>query len=431
MRRTSPSTSQRHPWVASAAWGWRLELGLISGSFLAVVIGGAINRFVPIVLGIGAAALVCGFPQIRLETQRRCTYNHQVARLERALWHLGIVGRHGDIPRVQKIAALPVGTRYLVRIPVGLHFKAIESRCPEIAVALGARDVLIKPISQAAHYVEISTIYRNAFPEVLRSPLIVSESTSLWEPVSLGVARDGSAVWLGLPEHNVLIGGEPGAGKSVVLSTLVATAALDRRTSITLLDGKQVELGAWAPVADHFVGPDQEAAIAALDEVRQIMEWRYQELLATGRRKITPEDERSLHLVVIDELAFYLRGGKKEHRDAFAELLRDLVSRGRAAGIIVVAATQKPSHEVVPTWIRDLFAFRLAMRCTSGDASDTILGQGWAQQGYSAAAINPSERGVGYLLAEGGVPVLLKTPFLSDHEIDELAERAAILRGVR
>jgi len=115
-------------------------------------------------------------------------------------------------------------------------------------------------------------------------------------------------------------------------------------------------------------------------------------------------------------------------RDRFGELLRDLVSRGRAAGIIVVATTQKPSHEIVPTWIRDLFSFRLAMRCTSSDSSDTILGQGWASQGFSAATINPSTRGVGYLLAEGGLPTLIMTPFLSDEEIDIIATRAYDLR---
>jgi S-DNA-T family DNA segregation ATPase FtsK/SpoIIIE len=105
-------------------------------------------------------------------------------------------------------------------------------------------------------------------------------------------------------------------------------------------------------------------------------------------------------------------------RDQFAELLRDLVSRGRAAGIIVVATTQKPSHEIVPTWIRDLFSFRLAMRCTNSDSSDTILGQGWASQGFSAATIDPSMRGVGYLL----------TPYLSDEEIEAIAFRAYELR---
>ena len=76
-------------------------------------------------------------------------------------------------------------------------------------------------------------------------------------------------------------------------------------------------------------------------------------------------------------------------RDRFAEFFRDLVSRGRAAGIIVVATTQKPSHEIVPTWIRDLFSFRLAMRCTEFRRVGHHSGQGWASQGYSAATIDP------------------------------------------
>ena len=85
-------------------------------------------------------------------------------------------------------------------------------------------------------------------------------------------------------------------------------------------------------------------------------------------------------------------------------VLRDVVARGRAAGIVVVAATQKPSVDVVPSSIRDLFGFRLALRCATKDASDTVLGSGWAAQGYSASDINGSTRGVGWLLSEGSVP---------------------------
>jgi S-DNA-T family DNA segregation ATPase FtsK/SpoIIIE len=68
------------------------------------------------------------------------------------------------------------------------------------------------------------------------------------------------------------------------------------------------------------------------------------------------------------------------------------------------------------------------MRCTSSDSSDTILGQGWASQGFSAATIDPSMRGVGYLLAEGGVPTLVMTPYLNDDEIELIATRAYELR---
>jgi S-DNA-T family DNA segregation ATPase FtsK/SpoIIIE len=105
------------------------------------------------------------------------------------------------------------------------------------------------------------------------------------------------------------------------------------------------------------------------------------------------------------------------------------LSRGRAAGFIIVVATQKPSHDVVPTWIRDLFSYRIALRCTSKEASDTILGQGWATRGFSASSINPDHRGVAYLLAEGGVPHRIRITHLTDIDLAVLAHRAEMLRG--
>jgi S-DNA-T family DNA segregation ATPase FtsK/SpoIIIE len=190
-----------------------------------------------------------------------------------------------------------------------------------------------------------------------------------------------------------------------------------------------VELSSWEDCADRFVGPNQEEALDVLHDLQVLMDLRYEVLRATKKRKIDPSSDQGLHVVVIDELAFYLRGGDKKVRDEFADELRDLVSRGRAAGMIVIAATQKPSHDIVPTWIRDLFSYRLAMRCTSPEASDTILGQGWATQGFSASTIDPANRGVGYLLAEGGVPIKFKASYLSDDDIDELAVRAAGIRS--
>ena len=146
----------------------------------------------------------------------------------------------------------------------------------------------------------------------------------------------GELVRIGLVERNVLIGGEPGAGKSVALSLLVAAAALDRAARVWLLDGKLVELAVWAPVAERVVGPDGGQAISMLRELQGEMEDRYRELLARGLRKVRREDGLPLHLVVCDELAFYLTLPEKRERQEFAELLRDLVARGRAAGIIVV-----------------------------------------------------------------------------------------------
>jgi DNA segregation ATPase FtsK/SpoIIIE, S-DNA-T family len=234
---------------------------------------------------------------------------------------------------------------------------------------------------------------------------------------------------MALVERNVLVGGEPGAGKSVALSLLVAASALDPTVRVWLLDGKLVELAAWAPIAERLVGADGGEAIGLLREVRREMDARYRELLARGLRKVRRDDGLPLHLVVVDELAFYLTLRDRRQRQELTELLRDLVARGRAAGVIVVAATQKPGADVVPSSLRDLFGFRLALRCNTPQASDTILGQGWASAGADASTIPGGQRGVGLLLAEGERPTRVKTFHLDDDELAAVAERAAARRA--
>jgi hypothetical protein len=59
-----------------------------------------------------------------------------------------------------------------------------------------------------------------------------------------------------------------------------------------------------------------------------------------------------------------------------------------------VAATQRPSADIVPTSLRDLLGYRLAFRCSTDSSSDVILGHGWPNEGYTATDINPATRGV-------------------------------------
>lgn len=131
-------------------------------------------------------------------------------------------------------------------------------------------------------------------------------------------------------------------------------------------------------------------------------------------------------MLVIDELAYYsATAGDKRQRDTFSTLLRDLVARGRAAGVIVVAATQRPSADIIPTSLRDLFGYRLAFRCTTESSSDIVLGHGWHARGYDASQIDPATPGVGWLLAEGGIPRRIRCAWLTDGEIGDIARRAA------
>ena len=318
-----------------------------------------------------------------------------------------------------------------VRVLRGQSVLALDARREELAACLRVREVRVERERADAADVRVTLVRRDPFEDAVPIPwpAVEAGALSLWDPIPVGVDEHGEFVHMRLAERNVLVGGEPGAGKSVALSLLVAAGALDPEAQVWLLDGKLVELAAWAPVAERLVGPDVEQAIDTLRALQREMESRYRELLALGLRKVRREDGLALHLVVVDELAFYLSAPDKKLRVEFAELLRDLVARGRAAGVIVLAATQKPGADVVPSALRDLFGFRLALRCNTPQASDTILGQGWASTGFDASAIPGGQRGVGLLLAEEERPERIKTFHLSDAEIGAIVERATAGRA--
>jgi hypothetical protein len=332
-------------------------------------------------------------------------------------------------PYVGKIARTTVGDRVELGLRHGTSIEELERSEPIIAASLGVRDVRLV-VDPARHdHVTLTITRRDPFESAsLACPLITATEFDAWKPIPVGVDEEGEIVTLSLPEHNVLFGAEPGGGKSVALSVLVAAFALDRTVTLWLLDGKLVELAPWLDCAHRFVGPDIELAISVLEELRGEMDERYRDLLARKVRKVSPGEGLGLHVVAIDELALYVAGVDKKLASRFAELLRDLVARGRAAGIIVLAATQKPSIDIVPSALRDLFGFRWALRCATREASDTVLGSGWSSLGFSAADIDPARRGVGLLLHEGGVPIRLRSFHLTDADVGLISDRASSLR---
>ena len=134
-------------------------------------------------------------------------------------------------------------------------------------------------------------------------------------------------------------------------------------------------------------------------------------------------------MLACDELAFYLLAEDRKQRTAFAELLRDLVARGRAAGVIVCAATQKPAADVVPSALRDLFGFRLALRCNTPRRVGHDPRSGLGEPGHNASSIAPGQRGVGLLLAEDGLPIRMRGFHLADADVAAISARASALRA--
>jgi S-DNA-T family DNA segregation ATPase FtsK/SpoIIIE len=252
---------------------------------------------------------------------------------------------------------------------------------------------------------------------------------SMLDPVHVGIDEFGLPLWIKVIYRNLLAAGEPGGGKSALMNILTAHAALSGRSRLVLFDGKQVELGMWDEVADEFVGPDLGHAIITLRRLQRVMDNRYTWLKANRRRKIEPGDGVTVITSVFDEIALFSTVlGAKAQQEEFITLLRDLVARGRAAAMPVVAATQRPSVDIIPKSLRDLFGYRAACRCTSAGSSDIILGDGWSGAGFSATDISPVNPGEALLIAEGGIPQRIKAAYLSDTDIRALADYAAWTR---
>jgi len=328
----------------------------------------------------------------------------------------------------------------VVDLPPGIPAKKAMKSLAEIAGALGVEEAqvsLTKPTGKGsrAGRLEIYVSRDLPFTEAAQpGPLLALEAAAnFWGRIAIGPDVRGLPISISVVERSGLIGGEPGAGKSASGNVILLAAALDPRVILWLADGKGGgDLEPFESLCEYFEGDaDPEAFYEMLQAALKDMKARYALLKKLGKRKVTEElankhPELRQKLLWVDELMFYTTD--EEYGRKITKALRNLVSRGRAAGIITFCATQKPGSDVVDTSLRDLLSIRWALRCTTPEASDTILGKGAAAAGYSAKTIEPEMRGAGLLWAEGSNPVMVRADYYTDDQVAVLLERAHALR---
>ncbi|WP_276970230.1 FtsK/SpoIIIE domain-containing protein [Ferrimicrobium acidiphilum] len=409
-------TDQNDLWtiLGSDLWSYRLELMIIVLPILLWTKLYLLTGAKPATMVLAGMVSLLAIPWARKELRLYLRIAHWRRKLYRAI-------RSQDsrlyyrLPALQTVTISGGSTRISLRLRTGTSVGELEALTPylEVNFRLLRAEVRLDPDDHSC----CTLILRRSNP-FAGGPIASaqqSENYSAWDPISIGIDEFGNELSVSLFEHNLLIGGEPGSGKSSLLQVLASTLICDPGVDLYLLDPKFVEFTTYQGAVTQ-VAHSTDEAIDTMKSLKMEARRRYALLTDNGLRKWTP-DLGSLGVLIADELPIYLNDPDAKLAKEFTSLLRDITALGRAAGIVVVLAAQKPSVDSVPSGIRDLIDYRLAFRCATRDASDVILGAGQASRGFSASEIAGVDRGVGLLLAHDPNPRLMKSYFLDDAEI--------------
>lgn len=269
-----------------------------------------------------------------------------------------------NAPGTQQIAALSTARRRPTAAMVGRVLEGSRNDAPQIA-------------APAEYYPQQVDVYSAPMPSHLALPV--------------GVAGDGRYVALPLRNlGNVLVAGLPGSGKSELLASMLAGLlrqdSTGQRVQVATVDTKLVTFGNLPPLAALYAPPaleieDAHALVWGLvEEVRR----RFQLLQAAGVRSIEEYQSKTGEalpyvVTVIDELADMTADHDRRRAAAFSGAAMEIGRKGRAAGVGLVMATQRPSADVLPSSLRNLAGAAVAFKVQRNHDSIAVLGEPGAE----------------------------------------------------
>ncbi|MBP2370681.1 FtsK/SpoIIIE domain-containing protein [Pseudonocardia parietis] len=249
-------------------------------------------------------------------------------------------------------------------------------------------------------------------------------------------------VKVALEETNALIGALPGGGKTAAVRVLALAAALDPHCELRIGEHKgSGDLEALGLVAHRYAsGVDDEALAATLDSLRELLDEVGRRAKTVAKlprtavpdRKVTPElaarKGSGLHPIVqvIDEaqeLFTHPDLGKEA-----GEVAERIIKRGRAFGVYLVIATQRPDAKSVPSGVAGNVGLRFCLRVTGQVENDMVLGTSAYRNGIRATTLTPSDRGIGYLVGAGDDPQVVRTYYVDGPAAEKIAQRARAAR---
>ena len=307
----------------------------------------------------------------------------------------------------------PTVTLYKVNPAPGVKIAEIKRLQEDIAISLNAKGVRVVTLSDAVG-IEVANDYASIVPlkSLLNDPAFRGSKAEL--PVAIGYTITQKVHVFDLADApHLLIAGATKQGKSVGINVIIASLLYSKHPSelkFVFIDPKMVEFASYNKLYKHYLavlpdaGSEEEEMESAIVKkpkdaekiLRSLcieMDERYELLSKAGVNKITLYNEkykeRKLNpekghrylpylVVVVDEYADLTMtvGATPETRAASKSIINSIIrltQKGRAAGLHVVLATQRPSADVISGVIKNNFPMRIAFRVGSRVDSQTII----------------------------------------------------------
>ena len=322
----------------------------------------------------------------------------------------------------------PSVTRYEVELEKGVRLSKLTTAADDIALSLGATGVRIAAIPGKISVVGIEVPNRAVTTVSLREVIDSPEFSKAKSKSSFAVGKDiGGTCIVGniakLP--HMLIAGTTGSGKSVCMNSIIISLlykASPNDVKLIMIDPKMVELGIYNSIP-HLLIPvvtDPKKAAGSLQWAVSEMMRRYKAMSDAGVRDLEaynsimeheqPSNKLPQIVVIIDELADLMLVAAKEVEESICRIAQ----MGRAAGMHLIIATQRPSSDVITGLMKANIPSRIAFAVASALESRIILDTQGAEKLVGKGDMLFAPIG-------SGKPKRVQGCFVSDSEVEAVA----------
>ena len=294
---------------------------------------------------------------------------------------------------------------YDLELAAGTKFSKVEKVLPELGLGLKSKAIPrgYPVMSKGVYRIEVQT------KEFDSSELedYYDDFKGKFCPIVIGTDSSGEKIVTDLSKFpNMLVAGATGSGKSVVLHNMIISL-IKNKSEIYLVDPKMVEFTAYEDSSQvKSITYDADEALSLIESLNETMNSRFAMLKQSRSRNIAEYNKKTNSnlrpiVVVIDEWAdLYMQDKSLE------KPLCKLAQKGRAAGMSIILATQRPSVKVISGLIKANFLGRISMRVSNATDSRIVLDRTGAEK--------LKEVGTGVFINEKQQVSIFKSPFVED-----------------